>query len=290
MKNINFSFIIPHKNCPELLQRCIDSIPVRDDIQIIVVDDNSDYEKKAKSERSDVEVFFLDANHSKGAGRARNIGLKQAKGKWLLFADADDYYSKELSQILEKYATDKTTDIVYLNACVFDEFGSIKPFKTDSLIENYLNGLKSAEMDLKYDLWTPWSRMVKKNIVDNNKILFDELPAGNDIIFCLNCSKFSNVLKAEKEVVYNYFKSSQGSLTDKKRKDMYETRLALRGRMIMLYKEVGYKYSTELFSLFLSNRKNYSFFEAVSQYRNCLRNFKISFFSDFAIYLRNMLR
>ena len=39
---INYTVIIPHKNIPELLQRCLDSIPERDDIQVIVVDDNSD--------------------------------------------------------------------------------------------------------------------------------------------------------------------------------------------------------------------------------------------------------
>ena len=39
---INYSVIIPHKNIPKLLQRCLDSIPVRDDLQVIVVDDNSD--------------------------------------------------------------------------------------------------------------------------------------------------------------------------------------------------------------------------------------------------------
>ena len=42
---INFSFIIPHKNTPDLLQKCLDSIPRRDDVQIIVVDDNSDADK-----------------------------------------------------------------------------------------------------------------------------------------------------------------------------------------------------------------------------------------------------
>ena len=37
-----YSVIIPYKNAPILLQRCIASIPQRDDLQIIVVDDNSD--------------------------------------------------------------------------------------------------------------------------------------------------------------------------------------------------------------------------------------------------------
>ena len=36
-----FSIIIPHKDIPDLLMRCLSSIPVSEDIQVIVVDDNS---------------------------------------------------------------------------------------------------------------------------------------------------------------------------------------------------------------------------------------------------------
>lgn len=34
-----YSIIIPHKNILKLLQRCLDSIPERDDVQVIIVDD-----------------------------------------------------------------------------------------------------------------------------------------------------------------------------------------------------------------------------------------------------------
>ena len=40
MQPINYSIIIPHKNSAILLKRCLDSIPQRNDIEIIVVDDN----------------------------------------------------------------------------------------------------------------------------------------------------------------------------------------------------------------------------------------------------------
>ena len=36
-----FTIIIPHKDIPDLLMRCLKSIPVSEDIQVIVVDDNS---------------------------------------------------------------------------------------------------------------------------------------------------------------------------------------------------------------------------------------------------------
>ena len=117
-KEITYSFIIPHKNCPDLLQRCVDSIPERDDVEVIVVDDNSAERKKPSlKERKNLQVILLDAEHSKGAGRARNVGLQHAEGKWLLFADADDYYNEnELKKILNKYLKDESTDLVYLNA------------------------------------------------------------------------------------------------------------------------------------------------------------------------------
>ena len=54
MSNIKYSIIIPHYNTPELLLRCVTSIPERNDIQIIVVDDNSpdaiDYQNLFPSE------------------------------------------------------------------------------------------------------------------------------------------------------------------------------------------------------------------------------------------------
>ena len=113
--NINYSFIIPHKNCPELLQRCIDSIPERDDIQVIVVDDNSEEDKKPDlRSHKNLQVILLDATRSKGAGRARNVGLDHAIGKWLVFADSDDFFVTNLSELLDKYVND-SHDIIYFN-------------------------------------------------------------------------------------------------------------------------------------------------------------------------------
>ena len=54
---IIYSIIIFHKNCPDLLQRCLDFIPCREDLQIIVVDDNSNT-KVTKGYKADVERFF----------------------------------------------------------------------------------------------------------------------------------------------------------------------------------------------------------------------------------------
>ena len=164
-KEFNYSFIIPHKNCPDLLQRCVDSIPERDDVQVIVVDDNSDEGKKpALKERKNLQVIHLDAANSKGAGRARNVGLEHAVGKWLMFEDADDDLTKFLSGILDKYATDEITDMVFLNARMFNENDETLQFRLNRLVDDYKNHRTNAELLLRFTFWTPWSRMIKRKI------------------------------------------------------------------------------------------------------------------------------
>ena len=113
-----YSIIIPHKNIPQLLQRCLDSIPRREDIQIIVIDDNSspeivDFAHFPGRERDDVEIVFT--REGRGAGYARNEGLKRAKGKWLLFADTDDFFLPDFLKTLDVYG-DTDYDLVTFRA------------------------------------------------------------------------------------------------------------------------------------------------------------------------------
>ena len=68
-----YTIIIPHKNIPLLLQRCLDSVPLRNDVQIIVVDDGSssnvvDFTNFPGTDRENVEIIFT--KDGKGAGYA----------------------------------------------------------------------------------------------------------------------------------------------------------------------------------------------------------------------------
>lgn len=283
----NYSFIIPHKNCPVLLQRCVNSIPERDDVQIIVVDDNSDADQKPSINRKGVKVVLLDADHSKGAGRARNVGLEYAEGKWLLFADSDDYYTDYLSTLLDKYSEDDTTDIVYLNACMFDERDNVLPYRSNQFIHEYLSGAKEGLMHLKYSLWTPWTRMVKKEMILKYNIWFDEIPAGNDVMFGLKCSRFASTMCVDYNIVYKYFKSSQGSVTDKARKGMAEDRLDLLGCKINFLKEVNYHPIPSLFQFItmMFFRRSISREEIITIYVKYLRKHDISLCADLRNYL-----
>ena len=181
---LNYSFIIPHHNSPHLLNRCLDSIPLREDIEVIVVDDNSDSDKMPQVTRPNVKLLYIDAEHSKGAGRARNYALKEARGKWLVFADADDFYTPGFINILDKYK-ESNYDVVYYNIDSVDSETLLKANR-DQLLKNLIcnyNGSKKSLDAIKYKVHAPWDKMVMSSFVLKYDIYFEEVLKGNDTLF-----------------------------------------------------------------------------------------------------------
>lgn len=203
-----FSIIIPHKNIPKLLQRCLDSIPQRDDLKVIVVDDDSDptivdFDKFPGKDRQDTTIIFDKSG--KGAGRARNIGLEHAQGRKVLFADADDYFNYCFSDMLDLYKDD-LSDIVFFNVCCLDSeyytananrFGYLNRF-----IRNYDSDPETSELQLRYDFGPPWCKIINKSIVDKFHIKFDECSINNDTTFSYLIGYYSKVVKVDKHALY----------------------------------------------------------------------------------------
>lgn len=203
--NIVYSFIIPHKNSPKLLLRCIDSIPVRDDVQIIIVDDNSVPDKRPIISRCGVEVYFIDDKNSKGAGHARNVGLKKAKGKWILFADADDYYENNLSYFLNKYKY-SSHDVIYFNVNFID----LRNRRIRNYVNNYSQTLEKVKYDqesvdcIKYRYTAPWNKMINKEFIERKQIVFEEVLQGNDIYFSYQVGYLAKNIEYDNTIIYNY--------------------------------------------------------------------------------------
>ena len=203
--NINYSFIIPHKNCPELLQRCIDSIPERDDIQVIVVDDNSDEDKKPDlRSHKNLQVILLDATRSKGAGRARNVGLDHAIGKWLVFADSDDFFVTNLSELLDKYVND-SHDIIYFNikACDCNDISVIHEGSNKSKIFRMYNKT-GCDLYFRICYAEPWGKFIKRQVVIENSTRFQETMANNDLYFSVSTAILAGEILAVDAPLYWY--------------------------------------------------------------------------------------
>lgn len=195
-ESYNYSFVIPHHNTPDLLLRLISSIPQREDIEIIVVDDNSDEGKKANVSRPDVRTIYLDKEHSNGAGHARNVGMENATGKWLLFADADDYYNPGFISILDDYKDDDIDTLFYNVTDSVERRSSHRRFVTN------FDGSKSASDNILFLVFGPWRKMLRTNYVKLYGFQFEEIPKDNDHLFSLLTSYFSKKWKVDKRSVY----------------------------------------------------------------------------------------
>ena len=183
--NIKFSIIIPHFNIPELLIRCVNSIPDRDEIQVIIVDDNSpkadEYKNKYQElNRKNTELYLT--KEGRGAGFVRNEGLKHAVGKWVLFADADDFFVEGFMDIINQYY-DNDADVIYFNVKSVMSDNVLKPAhrNKDKLFHAYEKTKDITPFRYKY--CEPWGKMFRLNFIMDNKIKFDETKVSNDFYF-----------------------------------------------------------------------------------------------------------
>lgn len=211
MLSINYSIVIPHKNIPELLVRCLNSIPQRDDIQVIVVDDFSDgadafYGMYPELSRPDVEVIFT--KEGKGAGYARNIGLGRVKGKWVLFADADDFFLPGWIDITDQYL-DSDADVVQFK--IDDILCHSDCNWHNGVLDSYAVGKKS-EKEALFSIITCWAKMFRTCFIKANDIIFEEVKCGNDVAFGYHVAVKADSIVISPYAIYDVT-YREGSLT-----------------------------------------------------------------------------
>lgn len=207
MDNYIYTIIIPHYNVPNLLQRCLMSIPKRNDTQIIVVDDNSD--KKYAKELERIEstfsnILFIYASKNGGGGYARNVGLKHALGKYVLFADADDYFTYCINEVLEDYK-DCEADIIYFDA-ISQETDTYKVAyrarHLNLMMVRHKSHPEKAEIELRYLFGEPWCKIVKRSIIEKYQISFDEIIIHNDTKYSYMVGYYCKKMIVDRRALY----------------------------------------------------------------------------------------
>jgi len=242
---INYSIIIPHYNTPTLLERCINSIPKRIDIEIIIVDDNSKLESSFWSEllnkcSNDIKLFLQEKNL--GAGASRNVGISNAKGKWLLFCDADDFFLDGFLKYIDTYLNSHA-DIIFFNIkSVYSD--TLNPAyrhnKVNNLIDNAISHNTTSIKRLKYSFLEPFSKLYNHGFVRKHGLQFQEVFYSNDTMFTLTAALKAQIIKIDKHSIY-CVTVSKGSLTNTISRDSLYTRLEIAIQANNLLNEYGEK-------------------------------------------------
>lgn len=201
-----FSIIIPHKDIPDLLMRCLKSVPVSEDIQVIVVDDNSsdaDTYLDKYPELSRPYLEFIRTTKGGGAGYARNIGLDHAKGKWILFADADDFFAEDMYDMILSYV-DSEADVIYFKKkSVLSDKISVEIERSSYVNKNIDHYLADGdEWPIRTNMHAPWGKMIKRSLIVKNNIRFDEILCFEDKYCSLLIGYYADIIKIANRVLY----------------------------------------------------------------------------------------
>lgn len=196
-----YSVIIPYFKAQNTLTRLLDSIPKRDDIQVIIINDKCRTFDYIKSNFSRNIVLIENDTATKGAGVCRNLGLLYAKGEYLLFADADDYFLNDAFVTFDDLVGQEY-DVVYFAPTSIIE-GTLNKSTRHLFYKVLIEKHKVTNSnDLKLKFFVPWSKLISSKLVFENDLRFDEIIASNDINFSLEVGLRARRVHASRKSVY----------------------------------------------------------------------------------------
>ena len=246
------SIVIPHKNSSNTVEKLVDTIPNVPEIEVIVVDDKSYPEEfilllKLRDKRSNL-VVIQNEDEESNAGIARNIGLSHVNGQWVLFADSDDEFLDNAFDVFFKTASDyRDSDVVLFRCRSLDEVRnpSSRAEKVNSLIECYPDNIDT----ILYEWLVPWGKLIKFDLIEDNKLRFDSCLASNDVMFSTKLAAHAKNVSVINVEVYCCF-LRVGSLTSSIDEDKALSRLSvlvsrnkyLSNKDVKIRRDVGFTY------------------------------------------------
>lgn len=208
---MKYSIIIPVYNASNYIERCLVSIKKQtySNYEVLLIDDGSydDSLLKARKIIKDDTRFRIISQKNQGAGSARNNGLLNSNGEYVLFVDSDDFLELSTLDRLNKYIdTYKgSIDVICFNIVI--EKNRIKHCIN---LNGGLRGIKNPNKDpeILNISSTACSKLVRKKYLIDNDIYFDEGIRFDDILYTLKLMAFSKRVLFVKEYFYHYVQRS----------------------------------------------------------------------------------
>lgn len=198
------------KYLSDLMESLINQTMDFKEIQVIMVDDCStdnsrEIMKKYSDKYENIESIFLEEN-SGVAGKARNEGMKLAKGKYLMFADADDFLTKDACEMMYKNMEEKNADFITANYINADEDGTVWNVPIFSY-EKYKDfKLSITDYDKSFFIMnsSACNKIFRREFVEKHNIKFLEGVPGEDAYFTTSCFMKAKTVYYVSKVMYCY--------------------------------------------------------------------------------------
>ena len=206
------SIVIPCYNCEKWIEKCIGALSrqTRKDFEIICIDDSSTDDtgcilKRIKTSNTlDLTIITNDMNI--GPAKSRNKAIKIARGKWIAFCDADDWYEPSFIEKMLAKANSTSSDIVMC------EYRKVFESGKKSIDVRYLTGLPSnptKEENIIYSKASLCLLLIKKELFGSLEL--PDLRNGEDIAIIPCLQGRAKIISTVKEPLYNYYIREQSA-------------------------------------------------------------------------------
>ena len=211
MENKKISIIIPIYNTEKYLNKCIESLieQTHSNIEILCINDGSvdnSLEILKEYARLDVRVKIFSQKNS-GSGPARNLGLKNATGEYIMFCDSDDWFEANMCQKMLYKIINEEVDLVICSSNVVYEYINSRRSNLErcyQIQEKLLEKIILTDNLRNTICVGSWAKIFKKNIIDKYNILFPEQSIGEDNSFFGQYIVIAKNIFGIEEKLYNY--------------------------------------------------------------------------------------
>ena len=215
---MKISVIVPIFNAEKSISKCIDSLLVQTyiDYELLLIDDGStDNSNKICDEYAEkdnrIKVFH---KRNGGVSSARNFGIENASGEWIVFIDSDDWVDNDYLNIFFRNKIDKNVIVILGRIdespksqvrCEFRETRLIKEDMAQGIINNHL-----------LEFGAPYCKLYNKDIIIDNGIRFPEnYSYGEDAMFFYQYLQYVDEINLRSYCGYHYVNSGENSLSRK---------------------------------------------------------------------------
>lgn len=217
---MKFSIIIPIYNVEKYLNECIFSVLIQDftNYEIILVNDgSSDNCGKICDEYANkypqVKVIHKENG---GLSDARNFGIKEAKGDYLIFLDSDDYWkgSNILSDLALIINNENPDLIIHGKTFVFND-GTCREYLMNSSLQSndFINDYEKLVKKGTYNP-TAWNKVIRRSIIIENNIQFPKGLLHEDISWSFDIAQHIKIYAIYQNPFYQYRYEREESITN----------------------------------------------------------------------------
>ncbi|MFI3266047.1 MAG: glycosyltransferase family 2 protein [Rikenellaceae bacterium] len=180
----SLSIVIPVYNGQGSISRCLDSIWSQElrDYEVLCVDDcstDATFELLSQLATSNPNLRVLHNSENLRAGGARNLGVREARGEYIVFIDADDYFHAHALQQAIDYVKGNSLDIL-----MCDNVRHSLDRESSVLTHNFENQAVMSGLDFIATNglpWAPWKYIFKRSLMVDNSVWFIERVSCEDV-------------------------------------------------------------------------------------------------------------